>query len=147
MGTVLVVDDEFGIAEVLEAVLTDSGHTVRIAINGKQGLQLLAEGKPDLVLSDFMMPVLDGPGMLRAMAADPRYRSIPVILMSSLSEAAVVARCGGYIGFLRKPFTLQAVTDAVGRALGEDQGRAMAAQPSPAAQSATTSPASGRGDT
>lgn len=117
MGTVLIVDDEFGIAEVLEAVLTDAGHTVLIAVNGKQGLQRLVEGKPDLVLLDFMMPVVDGPGMLRAMAADAAYKSVPVVMMSSLPAAAVAKRCRGYVAFLQKPFTLKAVMDAVGRAL------------------------------
>jgi CheY-like chemotaxis protein len=102
---------------VLEAVLTDAGHTVLVAVNGRQGLQHLARRKPDLVLLDFMMPVVDGPGMLRAMAADTAYKSIPVVMMSSLPKATVAERCSGYVAFLQKPFTLREVLDAVGRAL------------------------------
>lgn len=117
MPTILIVEDEFGIAEILEAVLTDAGHAVQIAVNGRQGLALSADLKPDLVLLDFMMPVMDGPAMLRAMAAEPARASIPVIMMSALPEAAVAERCSGYVAFLQKPFTLQAVLDAVARAL------------------------------
>ena len=121
MATILVVDDEFGIAETLDFALTDAGHRVVTAINGRQGLQRLAEEKPDLVLLDFMMPVLDGPGMFRAMAADPAWKDIPIVMMSSLPEAVVAEACGRYAGFLRKPFTLHAVFENVARVLGPRQ--------------------------
>ncbi len=87
MPTVLVVDDEFGIVDVLETVLTDEGYRVLTACNGKQGLARLSEKKPDVILLDFMMPILSGGEMLRAMAAEPAYQRIPVIMMSALSEA------------------------------------------------------------
>jgi len=82
MATVLVVDDEFGIVDVLETILTDEGYRVLTACNGKQGLVRLSEEKPDVILSDFMMPILGGGEMLRTMAAQPAYRRIPVIMMS-----------------------------------------------------------------
>ncbi len=67
MVTVLVVEDEFAIAELLEMVLADEGYRVLMAANGRQGLQRLAEGpRPDLVISDYMMPILDGADMLQA---------------------------------------------------------------------------------
>jgi CheY-like chemotaxis protein len=124
VSTILIVDDEFGIAEVLDSFLTDAGHRVFVAINGRQGLQRLAEAWPDLVLLDVMMPVLDGPGMLRAMAADPAYKSIPVIMMSSLPEAAVAEMCTGYAGFLLKPFRVEAVFQAISHVLGERSSEA-----------------------
>jgi CheY-like chemotaxis protein len=64
---VLVVDDEFGIADV-----TDEGYRVLTACNGKQGLVRLSEEKPEVILLDFMMPILGGGDMLRAMAASRR---------------------------------------------------------------------------
>ena len=68
MATVLIVEDEFFIAALLEMVLTDEGYRVLTAANGRQGLERLAEGpRPDLVISDYMMPVLDGAGLLHAM--------------------------------------------------------------------------------
>ena len=84
MATVLVVDDEFGIVDVLETILTDEGYRVLTACNGKQGLVRLSEEKPEVILLDFMMPILGGGDMLRAMAAEPAYQRIPVIMMSSL---------------------------------------------------------------
>jgi CheY-like chemotaxis protein len=118
MATVLVVDDEFGIVDVLETILTDEGYRVLTACNGKQGLVRLAEQKPDVVLSDFMMPILGGDGMLRAMAAVPDYQRIPVIMMSSLGEDAIAERCKGYTAFLRKPFRAGVVLSTVARVLG-----------------------------
>jgi CheY-like chemotaxis protein len=118
VATILVVDDEFGIAEVLEALLTDAGHRVLTAMNGKHGLQRLAEIAPDMVFLDYMMPVMDGPSMLRAMQATPAYQPIPVIMMSSLPEAAVAAAAAGYRAFLRKPFMLRSVTEIIDQVLG-----------------------------
>ena len=118
MPTVLVVDDEFGIVDVLETVLTDEGYRVLTACNGKQGLVRLSAEKPDVILLDFMMPILGGGEMLRAMAADPAYQRIPVIMMSSLGEDVIVGRCKGYAVFLHKPFRVAAVLSAVARAHG-----------------------------
>ena len=118
MATVLVVDDEFGIVDVLETILTDEGYRVLTACNGKQGLARLSEEKPEVILLDFMMPILGGGDMLRAMAAEPAYQRIPVIMMSSLGEEAVAKRCRGYAAFLHKPFRATALLSAVARVLG-----------------------------
>jgi CheY-like chemotaxis protein len=117
MPTVLVVDDEFGIVDVLETILTDDGYRVLTACNGKQGLARLAEEKPGVILLDFMMPILSGGEMLRAMASEPAYQRIPVIMMSALSEEAVAARCTSYAAFLHKPFRVAAVLSTVARVL------------------------------
>ena len=106
MGTVLVVDDEFGIAELIDAVLTDEGHRVLTAANGRQGLELLAKEPLDLVFLDYMMPIMDGAAVLRSIVDDPSWRNIPVVLMSSLPESTVADRCSGYAIFMRKPFRI-----------------------------------------
>ena len=118
MTTVLVVDDEFGIAELFDAILTDEGHQVLTAINGRHGLELLAQKQPDLMFLDYMMPVMDGAAMLGAMAADPALPTIPVVMMSSMPEAMVAERCSGYATFLRKPFKIGQVIALVERFLG-----------------------------
>jgi CheY-like chemotaxis protein len=88
------------------------------AINGKQGLELLKERRPELVILDFMMPVLDGLGMLRAMRDNPQYRDIPAVLMSSLPESAVAESASRICaGFLRKPFQLRAAIEMVNHVL------------------------------
>jgi CheY-like chemotaxis protein len=118
MATVLVVDDEFGIVDVLETILTDEGYRVLTACNGKQGLVRLSAEKPDVVLLDFMMPILGGGEMLRAMAGEPAYQRIPVIMISSLREDVIAERCTGYVAFLHKPFRVAAVLSTVARVLG-----------------------------
>jgi CheY-like chemotaxis protein len=121
MATVLVVDDEPLIAMALEAALEDAGHAVSTAANGRQGLERLAEApRPDLVLLDMMMPVMNGPAMLAAMAADPELAGVPVVVLSSLPEEAIRARVGqGVAAILLKPCTAEQVLDAIARALGE----------------------------
>ena len=114
VARILVVEDEFGIAEVLQSALTDAGHDVVLAINGKQGLERMKETRPDLVILDFMMPVLDGPGMLGVMRSAPEFGDIPAILMSSLPESAVMQEAKSmYDRFLRKPFSLRMVLEIV----------------------------------
>lgn len=119
MRTVLVVDDEFGTVEVLLAALEDTGYRVLTAANGRRGLEQIAENKPDLVISDFMMPLMDGAAMVTAMRADLSLRDIPVIMMSAAPEAALRKRLDGYEAFLRKPFRISALLDAI-RSVFED---------------------------
>src|ERR1700760_2544132 len=83
VALILVIDDEFSVAEVLQSVLGDAGHEVVTAVNGRQGLELLGKRPPDLVLLDFMMPIMDGPAMLAAMRKHPAYRNVPAVVMSS----------------------------------------------------------------
>jgi CheY-like chemotaxis protein len=109
MAKILVVDDEFGIGELLRDLLSDEGHDVQLAINGRQGLDLMAQAKPELVFLDFMMPMLDGAGVLRGMAADPALSPIPVIIMSSLPEATIASRVQGYAHYVRKPFRIDTI--------------------------------------
>ena len=123
MPTVLVVDDEFGIVDVLETILIDEGYRVLTACNGKQGLESLATERPDVVLLDFMMPILGGVEMLAAMMAEPAYRHIPVIMISSLAEKVLAEKCTGYVAYLRKPLGTTAVLSTVARVL---DGRANA---------------------
>ncbi|HEY0683839.1 MAG TPA: response regulator [Steroidobacter sp.] len=117
MQTVLVVDDEFGVAEVLQSILEDEGYRVATAINGKQALARLGEFKPDLIMLDYMMPIMDGTQTLTAIRKDGAFADIPVIMMSSLEEVAVRETCTEYNAFLRKPFRAMAVLKTVAQLL------------------------------
>jgi DNA-binding response OmpR family regulator len=119
MKTIVIVDDEFGLADVLTATLSDIGFRVFSAANGTQGLEVMAEHPPDLVLLDYMMPLLDGVGVLKAMRANPKLADVPVIMMSAMPETVVRARCQGYVAFLRKPFDFNALLRTVERAVVE----------------------------
>ncbi len=110
MPAILVVDDEPGVAEVLEALLLDRGYAVHVASDGRDGLLALHTGLGfDAVLLDYMMPVMDGVAMLRTMQTDLAVAGAPVMFMVSLPEAAIQSQVSGYAGFLRKPFGVQAV--------------------------------------
>jgi CheY-like chemotaxis protein len=109
MATVLVVEDEFGVADLIDAVLEDEGHRILIAVNGEQGMELIVRERPDLVFLDYMMPVMNGAELLSRMNGDASLRGIPVVLMSSLSEEMVAERCSGYTAFMRKPFGITEV--------------------------------------
>jgi CheY-like chemotaxis protein len=114
MATVLIVEDEFAIADLLKMALTDEGYRVLTAANGRQGLTRLAEDpRPDLVISDYMMPVLDGAGMFQAMREIESQREIPYIVMSSMPEANVRERIDSYAAFVHKPFQIAAVVQLV----------------------------------
>jgi CheY-like chemotaxis protein len=118
MATVLIVEDEFAIAELLEMVLVDAGYHVLKAANGRQGLEQLAEGpRPDLVISDYMMPVLDGAGLFQAMRNTEGHRDIPCIVMSAMPEVNVRERIKGYVAFVHKPFQLADVLRLVATVL------------------------------
>lgn len=123
MKTVLVIDDEFGIVDVLVSELEDQGYRVFTAANGRRGLDRLAETRPDLIISDFMMPLMDGAAMARAIRADPAYRNIPIILMSGLPEAKVRERFADYEAFLQKPFNVPVLLDVVAEVLKEGSTR------------------------
>ncbi|MDQ2803702.1 MAG: response regulator [Pseudomonadota bacterium] len=117
MHTVLVVDDEFGVLDILEAVLADSGYRVVLAGNGRQGLELLAAEQPDLVIIDYMMPILDGPATAHAMRNGAIHSQVPIIMMSGAGEPALRRRFTGYQAFLPKPFKIAELVGAVSRVL------------------------------
>ena len=122
MPRILVVDDEQAISQVLHDLLADEGYEVLTAGNGREALASMADGRPDLVLSDVMMPVMGGAELCQALAADPHYGSIPVVLMSAAGEGTTRERCA-YEAFVAKPFNLLDILDTVERVLGDVAGR------------------------
>ena len=114
MKKILVVDDEAGLVDALSEILTEEGYLVHWARNGVDALQQIEVEPPDLVLLDYMMPVMDGKAMLQKLRADPRFKATPVIMMTSVAEAAVRAECD-IDGFLAKPFALSALLEVVAR--------------------------------
>jgi CheY-like chemotaxis protein len=116
--TILIVDDELGIVEVLEFILRDAGFIVVSALNGQEALARLHETKPHLVILDFMMPVLDGSGVIKAMRADDKLQNIPVILTSALPEQMIKEHCDGFDAFLRKPYKTERLLEEISTLLG-----------------------------
>jgi CheY-like chemotaxis protein len=102
--TVLIVEDEWAIADWLEVLLSEHAFNVLVASNGREALDILHRETPDLVLTDFMMPFVDGAGLIAGMRKEDRTRVIPVVVMTSLLENVVKERAGTFSAYLRKPF-------------------------------------------
>ena len=114
MATILIVDDEQPLRELLAEVLESDGHRVLVAGNGREALALIVGDPPDLVVSDVMMPLLNGVKLYRHLKAEPTTATVPVILMSSVGPT--VAAGAGADAFIRKPFDLDEI-EAVVRTL------------------------------
>ena len=109
--TVLVVDDEPVIRELVCMVLEDEGYTVRQAADGLQALQEVAADGIDLVLSDITMPRLDGVSLARRLGCGEP--TVPVVLMSAVAPKDTPQD----VAFLRKPFALDHLVDVIAAAL------------------------------
>ncbi len=114
--TVLVVDDELCICETLCALLEEEGYHCIRASNGREGLAAADQQKPDLVIVDVMMPLMDGRDMVWAMRANGRYSNVPILMMSAARSAPDHEQTG-YDAFLQKPFSIEAVLEQVTRLL------------------------------
>jgi DNA-binding NtrC family response regulator len=124
MAKILVVDDEIGIRELLSEILTDEGHTVRLAHNATAARELRARERPELVLLDIWMPDIDGISLLKEWAATGAL-TMPVLMMSGHAtiDTAVEATRIGALDFLEKPIALQKLLGAVKRALRSGEAR------------------------
>jgi CheY-like chemotaxis protein len=108
--TVLIVDDEAPIRELLAWILKDLGFQVEEAINGREAIALAAQHPPDLVISDVMMPVMGGPELCHWVKT--RLQPAPPVILISSIERHVV-RGTGADAFVRKPFDLDELEQAV----------------------------------
>lgn len=114
---ILVVDDEFEVLETISAILEDEGYEVLGAADGKEAIDVLSKRKPDLVLSDIMMPHLTGHQLLEEIRKNKLLRSVPVVLMSAglMKEASLRPDA-----FMRKPFNLDALLETVKKHVGRN---------------------------
>lgn len=101
---VLIVDDEPAIRHAVEAVLEDEGFVVATAPNGQAALAALDSARPDAILLDLRMPVMDGYAFLAAYQARPEPRAAVIVCSTASNSAGVVSM--GAAGYLRKPFDI-----------------------------------------
>jgi CheY-like chemotaxis protein len=108
---ILVVDDERPLRELLASVLADGGYRVTTAIHGRDALDRIEEARPDLIITDLMMPVMGGVELYRALKDRAETRAIPIIVMSAgLPRPIELAEVDAFIA---KPFDVEAVEAAV----------------------------------
>lgn len=118
MPTILIVDDEFGLADMVCEILSTLGHDVDMAMTGMLALAKVAERRPDLILLDFMMPVMSGIDVLNELKARAETRDIPVVMMSAAGSGVIPDEARALVaGFLEKPFTIDQLLATIGRCL------------------------------
>jgi CheY-like chemotaxis protein len=110
-GMVLVVDDDEGVRAVMATALEDEGWVVATAPNGRSALQLLNAAKPDAIILDLRMPVMDGLTFAQRYRDFPEPRA-PLILISATVTQAAIQQTGAVTG-LRKPIDLTELLDTV----------------------------------
>src|SRR5947207_1383377 len=119
MKTVLVVEDDDDLREVICRVLIDEGYTTRAANNGESALKMLeAEPLPGVILLDLMMPTMNGWAFRTRQEADPRLATIPVVVMTAaaqLDDAAI-----GGTDFVRKPVRIEELLERVRKHIGHE---------------------------
>jgi DNA-binding NarL/FixJ family response regulator len=105
-GKVLLVDDEAGLREAVQAYLEDSGFTVDVASNATEGWDKLQISTPDVIISDIMMPQVDGYQFLEQVREDPRYKALPFVFLTArgMTSDRIQGYSAGVDAYLPKPF-------------------------------------------
>ena len=118
---ILVVEDQEDLRGVLRTLLTGSGYAMLEAVDGETGVARAKSDRPDLILMDIQMPVLDGYEATRRIKADPDLKGIPVIAVSSFAmkgdeEKARAAGCDHYV---TKPYSPMQLLRMIRSTIGE----------------------------
>jgi len=102
----LLVDDEPGLREAVKDYLQESGFTVQVASNAHDGWELVQQNTPDLVISDIMMPQVDGYQFLKQLREDPRFKTLPVVFLTAkgMTTDRIQGYQAGVDAYLPKPF-------------------------------------------
>ena len=106
MARVLVIDDEPDVRWLLRLSLERIGHEVLLAEDGLRGVAMAQKQRPDAIVLDLMMPVMDGYGVLQALEKDERTARVPVVVLTAkaIPEEEARATAAGAVRFLTKPF-------------------------------------------
>jgi len=117
MKRILVVDDSRVTRELIKVYLIARGVELLEAADGAEALRMIQSSPPDLVLADLRMPRLDGFGLCEALQADPRLRGVPVLILTSNTNADAEKRllAAGARQVLLKPIQPQPLQDAIHR--------------------------------
>lgn len=117
---ILIVDDSATIRAMIKRIIRMTGLEIgdlHEAGNGRIALDILSTTAVDLILADLNMPEMDGFEMTRRIHADPKLKSIPIIVISANPSAEDFAKLEHVSGFLGKPFTPESIRDAINKAL------------------------------
>ncbi|MBB5046034.1 two-component system chemotaxis response regulator CheY [Rhodopseudomonas rhenobacensis] len=120
MATILTVDDSPSIRQMIKVALAPLGHNVIEAGDGAQGLEKAKASRPQLVITDLNMPVMNGMELIKALRATPALTGLPIVFLTTESNDTVKqeAKKAGATGWITKPFSqdqLQAVVNKLVR--------------------------------
>ncbi len=118
--TILIIDDDPTVSELMKRQLSKEGYQVVIAPNGKDGIHLARELKPDAITLDILMPEMDGWSVLRTLKADPEVSNIPVIMASILDEKNKGFSLGA-ADFLSKPIQKEYLMKSIRNLIGDKE--------------------------
>lgn len=116
---ILVVDDEPDYISTIESRLEWCGYEVITAANGEEGLEKALDEKPDLILLDTNMPVMNGHEMLHRLRSNPNLKDIPTIMVTALCEAQdiEIASSHGITDYVAKPFDFTELIEKISHAI------------------------------
>ena len=114
--SILVVDDERSFCDVVSVILESQGYQVHMAHHANDAFGLLDETTPDLILTDMMMPEIDGVSLIKRLRETPAWADIPVVVVSAYSEPEIQKNAfeAGASGFMSKPFSANELRSTVG---------------------------------
>ena len=115
--TILIVDDDYELSDGIRAVLENLGHRVMQARDGQQGKQLVYQHRPDLVILDMMMPRMGGYPVLEHFKGKPDAPPIIMITANEGSRHKAYAEYLGVVDYIRKPFAMERLLEAVDQGL------------------------------
>jgi CheY-like chemotaxis protein len=120
--TVVYVEDEPAVQRLVQFWLLDAGYSVHLAADGAEGLELIRSVKPDLVVTDALMPRLSGDELVEAIRSDPELRATPIVMATAAASPLRIERmlARGCTAVLAKPLEEAAFLAAVRNAMGDD---------------------------
>ena len=112
---ILIVDDDENILALVKTILTQKNYSVSTALDGEQAISLLKRERFDAIITDAMMPLMDGNALARKVKDDPALKDIPIIMITASREAEMVKKSftSGCVLFLPKPFTASSLLSLI----------------------------------
>lgn len=118
--TIMAVDDSASVRQMVSFTLREAGYAVIEACDGKDALLKLSSGPFNLILTDLNMPNMDGIELIRKVRQDPKYKFIPILLLTteSQNEKKLEGKAAGATGWIVKPFKPEQLISVVKKVIG-----------------------------
>jgi two-component system chemotaxis response regulator CheY len=117
--TILIVDDSESIREIVSFTLENEGYNVLVGVDGQDALKFLKKGPIDLIITDLHMPNMNGIEFIKAVRANPDFKSVPILFLTteSQTEKKMEAKEAGATGWIIKPFVPAKLIEAINKVM------------------------------